>query len=189
MKKEMIRNTRTRQALIEAFRILVNQKDYDDITVKEITELAKVNRNSFYNYFRNIDDLLHDVVFERLVGCYYIEEKDHWCSWEESAENFAAFFEDDDNRGFIADVFRGADDFRRAFFYDVCLHILDLAAQHSALRISHDRKIFLAGGLSAMLTDWLFSQRSIPPRAFVEHVYAQLRPHMSGDMIQRTETA
>ena len=124
MKRQMIRNTRTRQALIDAFRILVNQKDYDEISVKEITELAEVNRNSFYNYFRNIDDLLHDIIFERIVGCYYVEEEDHWCGWEESGERLVAFFEDDDNRGFIADVFRGADGFRRAFFYDVCLYIL-----------------------------------------------------------------
>lgn len=179
MKRQMIRNTRTRQALIDAFRILVNQRDYDEITVKEITELAEVNRNSFYNYFRNIDDLLHDIIFERIVGCYYIEEEDHWCGWEESGERLVAFFEDDDNRGFIADVFREADGFRRAFFYDVCLYILDLAEQHSELRLSHDQRVFLAGGLSAMLADWLFIQRSVPPRAFVGHLYAQLRPHLS----------
>ena len=189
MKKQMIRNTRTRQALIDAFRILVNQRDYDEITVKEITELAEVNRNSFYNYFKNIDDLLHDIVFERIVGCYYVEETGHWCGWEESAEKLTGFFEDDDNRGFIADVFRGADGFRRAFFYEVCLCILDLAGQYCGLQISHEQKIFLAGGLSARLTDWLFSQRSIPPRAFVENLYAQLRPQMSGDAGRRTEIA
>lgn len=178
MKKEMIRNTRTRRALINAFRDLVNRKDYDEITVKEITELAEVNRNSFYNYFKSIDDLLHDVIFERIVSCYYQEETDHWCLWEESAENLVNFFEDDNNRDFIADVFRGADDFRRAFFYGVCLHILDLSCEHSDFRISHDVKIFLAGGLSAMLTDWLFFQRSVSPREFVEHLYAQLKLHM-----------
>ena len=189
MKREMIRNTRTRQALIDAFRVLVNQKDYDEITVREIAELAVVNRNSFYNYFRNIDDLLHDIIFERIVGCYYIEEEDHWCGWEESAEKLVGFFEDDDNRGFIADVFRGADGFRRAFFYEVCRYILDLAAQHSGLQIRHEQKIFLAGGLSAMLTDWLFSRHSISPRAFVEDLYARLRPQLSGDAVKCTEIA
>ena len=115
MKKETVHNTRTRRALIEAFRELVNRKDFDRITVREITELAEVSRNSFYTYFRNTDDLLNDVVRERILGCYYVEETDHWCGWEESKGNLIAFF--DENRDFLADVFRGADGFRRSYFY------------------------------------------------------------------------
>lgn len=177
MKKETHRHTGTRRALIEAFRELANRKDFDRITVREIADLAGVSRNSFYNYYRNTDDLLDDVVRERLAGCYYIEETDHWCGWEESKENLIAFF--DDNRDFLADVFRGADGFRHAYFFDLCMEILDLCTQKIGWSLPADEKMFLAGGLGALVTDWLFRQREVSPRAFADWLYRGLRNNLA----------
>ncbi len=42
------------QALIE----ILNKKDYDYITIKEICKKAGVNRSTFYLHYDNIDDLL-----------------------------------------------------------------------------------------------------------------------------------
>lgn len=42
------------QALIE----LLNKKDYEFITIKEICKKAGVNRSTFYLHYENIDDLL-----------------------------------------------------------------------------------------------------------------------------------
>ncbi len=185
MKKETLHNTRTRRALIEAFRVLVNQKDFDKITVREITELAEVSRNSFYSYFRNIDDLLNDVVCERIAGCYYVEETGHWCSWEESRENLIAFF--DENRDFLADVFRGADGFRRSFFYELCMSILELAVEKRGFTLPYDQRVFLAGGLSALVTDWLFKRREVSPRSFAERLYAGLQRELGQTGEYKTE--
>ena len=44
------------QALIE----LLNKKEYDFITIKEICEVAGVNRSTFYLHYENTADLLEE---------------------------------------------------------------------------------------------------------------------------------
>lgn len=46
------------QALIE----LLNKKDYQFITIKEICKKAGVNRSTFYLHYDNIDDLLYETI-------------------------------------------------------------------------------------------------------------------------------
>ncbi len=46
------------QALIE----LLNKKEYDFITVKEICKKAGVNRSTFYLHYETIDDLLRECI-------------------------------------------------------------------------------------------------------------------------------
>ncbi len=46
------------QALIE----LLNKKDYEFITIKEICKKAGVNRSTFYLHYDNIDDLLSETI-------------------------------------------------------------------------------------------------------------------------------
>ncbi len=52
------RITRTRQALRQALIELIQLKGYRNITVKDITQRAGLNRSTFYLHFQNKDDLL-----------------------------------------------------------------------------------------------------------------------------------
>jgi AcrR family transcriptional regulator len=49
---------RTRQLLRNALIELIQEKGYDDITVKDITERATLNRATFYLHYRDKEDLL-----------------------------------------------------------------------------------------------------------------------------------
>ena len=44
------RITKTRKAIYQAFLQLLNQKDYEAITVQEIIDLADVGRSTFYSH-------------------------------------------------------------------------------------------------------------------------------------------
>jgi len=58
MVKTDLRVQRTRAALRQAFRVLaLKYPHYRDITVKELTAVANVNRKTFYLHFDSIDDL------------------------------------------------------------------------------------------------------------------------------------
>jgi len=58
MVKTDLRVQRTRAALRQAFRTLaLKYPHYHDITVKELTAVANVNRKTFYLHFDSIDDL------------------------------------------------------------------------------------------------------------------------------------
>jgi AcrR family transcriptional regulator len=49
---------RSRQALIEAFRALVVERPYDEISVGDVIDKAGVGRSTFYEHYQNKDDLL-----------------------------------------------------------------------------------------------------------------------------------
>ena len=46
----------------EALLLLLEKKDYEFITVKEICEKAGVNRSTFYLHYESIDDLLYETI-------------------------------------------------------------------------------------------------------------------------------
>ena len=46
----------------EALLLLLEKKEYEFITVKEICEKAGVNRATFYLHYETIDDLLYEAI-------------------------------------------------------------------------------------------------------------------------------
>ena len=57
----------------EALLALLEKKDYDYITVKEICEKAGVNRSTFYLHYETVDDLLQESlahIFSKFTGKY-----------------------------------------------------------------------------------------------------------------------
>ena len=59
----------TRGYIFDAFKYLLKNKKYDDVSVCDITEKAGVSRMSFYRNFKSKDDLLYqgiDVIFNNL---------------------------------------------------------------------------------------------------------------------------
>ncbi|MGG4132258.1 TetR/AcrR family transcriptional regulator [Paenibacillus illinoisensis] len=57
-----LRTTHTKQSLISAFLNLVSKKDFEKITIADITKGAKVNRATFYTHFDDKYDLM-DYIF------------------------------------------------------------------------------------------------------------------------------
>ena len=62
--KRKIQAENTRQKLIDAAEILSKQKLLKDITVDDITTLAKVAKGSFYTYFKKKEDVLDAFMFK-----------------------------------------------------------------------------------------------------------------------------
>ena len=70
-KKEDRRVRRTKKLLTQTLTQLLQQKQVNEITVKELTERADMNRGTFYLYYRDIFDMLdkiEDELFENLNG-------------------------------------------------------------------------------------------------------------------------
>lgn len=80
----------TRRAIVEAFMKLLQNKSLDKITVKEIIELAEINRNTFYYYFQDIYDLLENVFRDESER--FRSELNPDSSFEEEYMRLAAFF-------------------------------------------------------------------------------------------------
>lgn len=56
------RAIRTRQAIIEAFNELIATKEFNSISIKDITEKATINRATFYAHYLDKYDLLDQVL-------------------------------------------------------------------------------------------------------------------------------
>ncbi|MBQ8160395.1 MAG: TetR family transcriptional regulator C-terminal domain-containing protein [Clostridia bacterium] len=60
-KKEDRRVRRTKKLLTQALTQLLQEKQINEITVKELTDLADMNRGTFYLYYRDMFDMLEKV--------------------------------------------------------------------------------------------------------------------------------
>ena len=52
---------KTTKAIKNAFALLISEKDVNQITVKEIAETADINRNTFYNYYSGIHEIIEEI--------------------------------------------------------------------------------------------------------------------------------
>lgn len=46
---------------------LLLQKPYSDITVREVCEQARVSKNSFYNHYAALSDLVQDCYLQEII--------------------------------------------------------------------------------------------------------------------------
>ncbi|MBQ9301312.1 MAG: TetR family transcriptional regulator C-terminal domain-containing protein [Clostridia bacterium] len=76
-KKEDRRVRRTKKLLTQALTQLLQEKQINEITVKELTDLADMNRGTFYLYYRDMFDMLEkieDGMFEALDAIVSLHE-------------------------------------------------------------------------------------------------------------------
>ncbi|MBR0463912.1 MAG: TetR family transcriptional regulator C-terminal domain-containing protein [Clostridia bacterium] len=78
-KREDRRVRRTKKLLTQALTQLLQEKQINEITVKELTDLADMNRGTFYLYYKDIFDMLEkieDGLFEALDTIVSMHEHD-----------------------------------------------------------------------------------------------------------------
>lgn len=72
-KKPDRRVVRTKRAIRNAFAALLSEKDVNAITIKDISDLADINRKTVYNYYAGIHEILDEIeneiisAFERVM--------------------------------------------------------------------------------------------------------------------------
>lgn len=72
---------RTRQALRNALLELIQEKDYDSISVEEITQQANLGRATFYLHYKDKEDLLVDEFNERVNERAHIISEIPFADW------------------------------------------------------------------------------------------------------------
>ena len=80
---------RTRKLIMESFIELSGKKDFKDITIKDITTEAMINRATFYYHFEDKYDLLEKVLSEvLLINLNYKAYEEHELNEEVNCEYF-----------------------------------------------------------------------------------------------------
>lgn len=62
MKVKNVRSTGTRQDIISAFIQLANKKDFEKVSVQDISMEAKINRATFYAHFEDKYQLVNEII-------------------------------------------------------------------------------------------------------------------------------
>ena len=59
--KEDLRVIRTKEAIRKTFEEMICEMDYEQISIKELAERARINRKTFYLHYNSLDDLLREL--------------------------------------------------------------------------------------------------------------------------------
>lgn len=61
-----LRVVRSKKMIKEAFIALVAEKGYENITIKDISEKAMINRKTFYSHYESVNTLFMDILKEHI---------------------------------------------------------------------------------------------------------------------------
>lgn len=92
--KEDLRIRKTKQAIRNTLKEMIYEMEYDQITIKELTTRAQINRKTFYLHYRDLDELLAELQEE--VADTFIKSGLSYTSME-------------DNRALVRLVFEAAE--------------------------------------------------------------------------------
>ena len=67
---------RTKKNIRQAFLYLLSEKSLSQITVKELSDLADINRKTFYMYYSNIEDIFAELEDELVLKLVHVFEKE-----------------------------------------------------------------------------------------------------------------
>ena len=90
-KTEDLRVRKTREAIHNTFNSMICEMDYDQITIKELTERAQINRKTFYLHYNSLDDLLAELQDE--IAENFIKRKVSYGSMKDIRDLIRLFFE------------------------------------------------------------------------------------------------
>ena len=90
-KKEDLRVRKTREAIHQTFKEMICEMDYNEITIKELTARAQINRKTFYLHYAGLDDLLEELQDE--LADTFIKRKVSYSNMNDIRALIRLFFE------------------------------------------------------------------------------------------------
>ncbi|SDN34773.1 TetR/AcrR family transcriptional regulator [Bacillus sp. OK048] len=161
---------RTRKLIMDSFIELSDKKEFKDITVKDITTEAMINRATFYYHFQDIYDLLEKVLSEVLLinlnSDIYQESVLSEATFVrifKAITNFQKSLSNRCHRGYEDTIARIIREQLELIFYKM------LVKQHS----THDEKalrvtaVMLSWGIYGASVEWRRKSQTIDPEEFI----------------------
>lgn len=157
---------RTKRLLRQALAELMNEKEFKDITVKEITERADLNRGTFYFHYTDTYDLKDKIenelidVFRENLDSYQPTEDNH--SVQDIAASVLGYIRE--NWFIIRTLFRDTtgESLRSKLMRVLEDTIYRVQVTHIQGENDHERKYicrFLANGIVGMVAMWLEQEK------------------------------
>jgi len=174
---------RTRKLIMDSFIELSERKEFKDITVKDITTEAMINRATFYYHFEDIYDLLEKALFEVLsVNLNYVEYEHRELDEEaltlmfKAITSFQSSLSNRCHRGYEDTIARIIRDQLEVIFYKMLKKYADVdQSDNFSGRIVEDKDdalkktaMMLSWGLYGISTEWRRLRTEIPPEQYIK---------------------
>lgn len=129
-----MRAERTRGYLRDAVMALLREKPFEELTVREVCQQAQVSKNSFYNHYTALTDLVQDCYLQQIV--YFRQPmkrlRDYACRHDACTETL-------DERAHLLEFFRADPNLARVILENVCISPYFDSCRHAeeALLLDH----------------------------------------------------
>jgi len=169
----------TRMVLADSLVELMRTKSFEKITIRELCELANVNRSTFYLHYEDIYALLHYIEADTLAWAQaFVEELNvsHMEGEEATVRSLERLFECFLKNSKYLQVLmseRGDLDFQKKIF-SAAYRMCDLSPDFSGLTVpfSEDlRFIFIVNGGIGIVQHWLKNGLTESPRQIAKVIY------------------
>ena len=169
---------RTRKLIMDAFIELSGKKEFKDITIKDITTEAMINRATFYYHFEDIYDLLDKVLSEVLLvnlnGDFYQNDELNeqvFVSIFIAITNFQKSLSNRCHRGYEDTIARIIKEQLEVIFYKMLLK-QHHTEQDEALKLT---AVMLSWGMYGASVEWRRSAQQTPPEQFIKLAIPYIR--------------
>lgn len=168
--KTDLRALRTRKSIMDSFVELSSKKEFKDITIKDITSEAMINRATFYYHFNDIYDLLEKVLSEVLVINLNYERyqdtvlnEEAFTSVFKAITNFQAALSNRCHRGYEDTIARIIREQLEIIFYKMLVRQND-DKKDEALKIT---AVLLSWGIYGASVEWGRDSENMTPEEFI----------------------
>jgi AcrR family transcriptional regulator len=169
---------RTRKLIMDSFIELSGKKEFKDITIKDITTEAMINRATFYYHFEDIYDLLEKVLSEVLLINLNSESYQQSALNEETfigifkaITNFQLSLSNRCHRGYEDTIARIIRDQLEVIFYKM------LKKQHPTVdeNTLKATSVMLSWGMYGASVEWRRNPDSVGPEEMIESAVPYLK--------------
>lgn len=156
----------TKETFVQALVALCQEKNYDKITVQDISQTAELNRQTFYYHFKDKKDLLRYAYYQRGLQ-YLVSDELALTNWEESVLQMLKEMQEC-HQFYLNTVTADAEVLTKEFndlAKRLFIRLFDDVDQEGELSPT-DKEFyarFLAHGCGGILTDWLLAGADQPP--------------------------
>lgn len=163
--------TTTKQAISYAFKELLHEKSLNKITINDITDKCKINRQTFYYHFKDILELIEWIC--EIEAEKALKENKTYDTWQ---EGFIAIFDMIRNdKIFIVNIYRHVPrEYLQKYLYKVTYQLLyNVVTETSKDMVVRDEdKAFIANfykfGFVGIVMEWIENDMQENPTMIVE---------------------
>lgn len=147
-----------KQLLADNLKLLMETKSIDKITVTELVEITKVNRQTFYYHFQDIYDLLGYIYKTETIDT--IEMLPSLSTWKEGIHYIFKYV--NDNKAFCINTYRSiGQEHMENFLTNIIFQLLKPVLEEINPNLKEDTESFIlhfyTNALMGILIEWLKS--------------------------------